>query len=168
MLEENFPELFDICNNQSGSVANFAGRGWRMTFRRWLDERLQDQFRRLRDMLSTVALSSDLDSPVWAWEKSGVFLVKSTYSHLCNMEVPDPNKRIWKAKIPLKKIFMWLNQQEAILTKDNLIKKNWHGDGRCSFCQEQESALHLFFTCPLAKYVWSLVRSRSQLQARLF
>jgi hypothetical protein len=75
-----------------------------MTFRRWLDERLQDQFRRLRDMLSTVALSSDLDSPVWAWEKSGVFLVKFTYSHLCNMEVPDPNKRIWKAKIPLKKI----------------------------------------------------------------
>ena len=83
-----------------------------MSFRRWLDERLQVQFRRLRDMLATVALSNDPDSPVWAWERNGVFSVKSTYSHLCNIEASDPNKWIWKSKIPLKiKTFVWLAQQ---------------------------------------------------------
>jgi hypothetical protein len=43
------------------------------------------------------------------------------YDHLCSSEINNPN---WKAKIPLKvQIFMWLIQQEAILTKDNLAKK---------------------------------------------
>ena len=72
-LAGKFPELFVICNNQSETVAYFAERGWRMSFRRWLDERLQDQFRRLRDMLATVALSNDPNSPVWAWERNCVF-----------------------------------------------------------------------------------------------
>jgi hypothetical protein len=46
------------------------------------------------------------------------------YDHLCSSEINNPNKKILKAKIPLKvKIFMWLIQQEAILTKDNLAKK---------------------------------------------
>ena len=86
------------------------------------------------------------------------FSVKSTYSHLCNLEASDPNKRIWIPKIPLKiKTFVWLAQQGAILTRDNLMKRNWHGDGSCSLCQEQETAMHLFFTCPVAKYIWSLV-----------
>jgi len=86
------------------------------------------------------------------------FSVKSTYSHLCNIEASDPNKWIWKSKIPLKiKTFVWLTQQGAILTRDNLMKRNWHGDGSCNFCQEQETAMHLFFTCPVAKYIWSLV-----------
>jgi hypothetical protein len=41
-------------------------------------------------------------------------------------EPGDANKRIWKAEIPLKiKVFM-INKN-AILTKDNLIKKNWQG-----------------------------------------
>jgi hypothetical protein len=39
------------------------------------------------------------------------------------------NKKIWKVKIPLKiKIFMWLMNQNTILTKDNLLKRNWQGD----------------------------------------
>ncbi|PUZ72532.1 hypothetical protein GQ55_2G401100 [Panicum hallii var. hallii] len=150
-LKDKFPELYNICNEQVGSVAAFAERGWRLTFRRWLDENLQNQFRRLRDMLTSVALSREDDSPVWAWEKSGAFSVKSTYAHLCSNQLAEPNKHIWKAKIPLKnKIFMWLAQQDAILTRDNLAKRNWQGDLRRSFCQCPETAEHLCFTCSLA------------------
>jgi len=156
-LIAKFPELFDICNEQSGSVYEFAAKGWRLTFRRWLDERLQVQIRKLRDLTAT-ALSQEPDSPCWIWEKSERFTVKSTYSHLCSDAVEEPNNQIWKAKAPLKiKIFMWLCQQNAILTKDNLSKKNWHGDQHCCFCQGGESIIHLFFDCPLARYVWSLV-----------
>ena len=52
---------------------------------------------------------------------------------------------------------MWLINQNAILTKDNLTKRKWQGDSRCKFCPEQESISHLFFDCPLAKFVWSIV-----------
>jgi hypothetical protein len=49
-----------------------------------------------------------------------------------------PTKNICKAKLPLKiKLFMWLIQQGAILTKDNLVKIKWQGDTRRHFCPEQ-------------------------------
>jgi hypothetical protein len=28
---------FEICNEQTGSVADMAAKGWRLTFTRWLD-----------------------------------------------------------------------------------------------------------------------------------
>ena len=52
---------------------------------------------------------------------------------------------------------MWLIYNNAILTKDNLIKRKWVGDERCSFCCEPETISHLLFECTMAKYVWSLV-----------
>lgn len=66
--------------------------------------------------------------------------------------------KIWKAKIPLKvKIFLWLVEQNAILTKDNLIKWKWKGSKTYAFCTENETVNHLFFDCPTAKYVRSLL-----------
>ena len=52
---------------------------------------------------------------------------------------------------------MWLICNNAILTKDILIKRKWVGDERCSFCCEPESISHLLFGCSMAKYVWSMV-----------
>ena len=43
------------------------------------------------------------------------------------------------------------------LTKDNLLKRGWNGDSKCMFCREDESIIHLFFECSMAKYVWSMV-----------
>jgi hypothetical protein len=65
---------------------------------------------------------------------------------------------IWKANLPLKiKIFMCLVSQNIILTKDNLIKRKWKGNKSCAFCTENENSRYLFFECPTAKYVWSLL-----------
>jgi hypothetical protein len=52
---------------------------------------------------------------------------------------------------------MWLIQLNAILTKDNLARRKWQGDKRCSFCNEEESTVHLFFECYLARYIWNLI-----------
>jgi hypothetical protein len=72
-------------------------------------------------------------------------------------EPGENNKKIWKAEIPLKiKVFMWLLSKNAILTKDNLMKKNWQGDQHCKFCDQYENINHLFFDCSLARYAWSL------------
>jgi hypothetical protein len=157
-LQDKFPELFEICNENSLSVAGMAQRGWRLSFRRWLDERKQNQLRRLLDMINSFAIGREDDRPKWNWEKSGSFSVKSTYKHLFSDESNEPNKRIWRAKIPLKiKLFMWLVFQNAILTKDNLLRRGWSGDEKCMFCSCDESITHLFFECSMAKYVWSMV-----------
>jgi hypothetical protein len=140
------------------SVEEMAQRGWRLTFRRWLNESQQTQLRQLRDMLSACALSNEKDRVKWIWEKSGAFSVKSMYNHLFSLERNNPKKALWKAKVPMKiKIFMWLVDAKAILTKDNLSRKNWQGDKRCFFCNTFESIEHLFFDCYMSRYVWSLV-----------
>jgi len=65
------------------------------------------------------------DTPKWLKEKTGTFSVKSVNESLCSREPEKHMKFIWQAKIPLKiKIFMWLIYNNAILTKDNLVKRN--------------------------------------------
>jgi hypothetical protein len=68
------------------------------------------------------------------------------------------NKRIWKAKIPLKiKIFLWQLFRDAILTRDNLKKRKWTSSLLCSFCNQNETGKHLFFECANAKVVWGVL-----------
>jgi hypothetical protein len=51
-----------------------------------------------------------------------------------------------KLKIPLKiKIFVWFVLKGVILTKDNLLKRNWRGDEKCCFFNNKETIHHLFF-----------------------
>ena len=52
---------------------------------------------------------------------------------------------------------MWFLHRKVILTKDNLIKRNWSGDKSCYFCDKEESIQHIFFDCPLDKLVWCIV-----------
>jgi hypothetical protein len=51
---------------------------------------------------------------------------------------------------------MWMVAQKAILTKDNMIAGDWHGDPGCYFCGRLETVDHLF-SCPIAKVVWGLI-----------
>jgi hypothetical protein len=62
------------------------------------------------------------------WGKNGHFSVKSQYKLLCETETEVRNKIIWKAKILLKiKVFMWLVKLNAILTRDNLARRDGRG-----------------------------------------
>ena len=45
----------------------------------------------------------------------------------------------------------------AILTKDNLIKRQWKGDPTCYLCHLPETVNHLLFNCSVAKVVWATV-----------
>ena len=100
--------------------------------------------------------SSDVIS--WSWGKGGKFTTKSVYDHLSSEDVGPNFKHLWKAKIPYKiKIFLWLLENGAVLTKDNLIKRNWVGDPSSLFCSEAENINHLFFYCPVAKVIWGIV-----------
>ena len=81
------------------------------------------------------------------------------YSALIKKNDAGPfHKRIWKGKAPRKiKFFMWLMTNDAVLTKDNLIRRKWTGSPTCHFCDQDESIDHLFFTRPIAKVIWAVV-----------
>jgi hypothetical protein len=125
-LKDKFPRLFDICNETGTTVEQVASHNWHLSYRRWLNEELQCQHRKLKDVLVSFAVNNEKDRPKWSWENSGIFSVKSTYAHLCRNERGAHYNLIWKAKLPLKiKIWLWLIEHNAILTKDNLAKRNW-------------------------------------------
>ena len=91
-------------------------------------------------------LSDELDIPIWCWNKSKIFSVKSVYNHMTRGENNENLEYIWKAKIPLQiKIFMWLVHNKSILTRDNMVKRKWQGDPTCIFCSQLETCDHLFF-----------------------
>jgi hypothetical protein len=67
-------------------------------------------------------------------------------------------------KISLKaKNFGWYLHRGVILTKDNLVKRNWHGSTQCVFCHRDEKINHLFSNCRFARTIWSLIQVASSL-----
>lgn len=157
-LKDMFPVLFDICNDQSVTVAEAAVVGWRFTYRRWLTPDLIIQEAGLLHLMNQVNLTQEKKSPRWKWSKSGKFTVKSVYKHVCRNGMDRSFRHLWKSKIPLKiKVWLWLIWHNVIATKDNLLKRNWSGDSTSQFCNEQETINHLFFGCSAAKFVWSAV-----------
>ena len=81
------------------------------------------------------------------------------YLDVINSNSIPSSKYVWKVKVPLKiKVFMWFVHKQVILTKDNLVKRNWTGSTRCNFCDRDETIKHLFLDCPLAKVLWRTVQ----------
>jgi hypothetical protein len=61
-------------------------------------------------------------------------------------------------KNPLKiKIFMWMLSRRVILTKDNMLARNWQGDPDCYLCGNTESVDRPLFQCPVSKEVWGVL-----------
>lgn len=109
----------------------------------------------MSDILQTQLLNEH-DKIIWKLENKGTFSVISTYNALTSCEDGSSYKNIWKGKVPPKiKIFLWLIANNAILTKDNLVKRRWQGDPACCFCQYPETVNHLLFTCSVARVVWA-------------
>jgi hypothetical protein len=54
-------------------------------------------------------------------------------------------------------MWLWLIWHNAIATKDTMTERGWIGNPFCQFCRQKETILHLFFSCPTTKYVWSCV-----------
>lgn len=85
------------------------------------------------------------------------FSVKSLYNSFQTKKCEKIYKVLWKMKLPFKiKIFLWLVLWMRILTKDNPLKRGWSGDHHCMFCAGDESIDHLFFGCPLLRFVWGV------------
>jgi hypothetical protein len=68
------------------------------------------------------------------------------YNAMIQSDLLVDNKKIWKIKIPLKnKNFAWYIHRGVILTKDNIIKWNFHENKTCVLWSQDETINHLFF-----------------------
>jgi hypothetical protein len=153
-----FPVLFKLCEQQDILVHQWLNKSSTITFSRWLTAELGYEWGKIQSDASKSQLDDGHDIASWKLESRGNFSVKSTYNALTCSDGGSSFKEIWKGKIPAKiKIFMWLVANNAILTKDNMIKRNWKGDPSCYFCQQPETVTHLLFKCPVAKVVWATI-----------
>jgi hypothetical protein len=136
-----------------------------MSFRRDITGPRLVSWNELLQRLASIQLVQGADEFRWNLTKNGKFSVSSMYKALIIPNQPIMNnKYIWKMKIPLKtKVFAWYLRRGVILTKDNLAKRNWHGCTKCVFCHEQETIKHLFFSCPVARSIWSIIQIGSTL-----
>jgi hypothetical protein len=134
-------------NHKNVLVANvLQGFPLNIAFRRNLDKQKWARWMHLVSRLIEIELSDAKDVLRWTLTDSKVFTVKSMYLDYLNGHTDYLRKYIWKIKVPLKiRIFMWFLHRKVILTKDNLIKRNWHGNTKCSFCDHDETIQHLFF-----------------------
>jgi hypothetical protein len=93
------------------------------------------------------------DSFVWTSSKS--FSVKALYNDLVVGNATHLNLGTWTVNVPLKiKIFLWYLRNGVILTKDNIVKRQWKGCTSCCFCSVHETSQHLFLECPMARLMW--------------
>ena len=153
-----YPVLFDMCLDKHISVHQFLVLHGQISFNRWLNPLLFEQWMSVVGIVYQHHFEDTKDIPVWKWTKGKIFSTNSVYEFLTKDDSGLHYKHIWKAKIPYKiKIFMWLVENNAILTKDNLIRRHWIGDLTCCFCAENENIDHLFFLCPIAKITWGVV-----------
>jgi biotin synthase-like enzyme len=52
---------------------------------------------------------------------------------------------------------MWFLHNKVPLTNYNLAKRNWQGNRRCYFCNQDKIIQHLFILYPFEKNVWLIV-----------
>ena len=158
-LAQQYPSLYNIAQHKNVMVASvLTGFPLNLAFRRNLSGNKWSRWLHLISRLIDINLTNDADRFVWNLTASGIFSVKSMDLGYMNDNTIFHRKYLWKIKVPLKiKIFMWFLHRKCILTKDNLLKRNWQGSKTCCFCDKDETIQHLFFECPLAKIIWRIV-----------
>lgn len=141
------PILYDLCHDKLASVYHVLTVDGRLNFKRWLPPILFENWINILGDVYKFSFDNIDDVVTWKWSKYGFFSTKSMYNHLTSDESGPKFSHIWKAKIPYKiKISCWLAEKNAILTKENLVKRNWVDNPTCCFCEDLESTVHLFFS----------------------
>lgn len=87
------------------------------------------------------------DKLIWKLSGNGLFSVHSLYLALVDNNVQFPQISSGKQSCLLKiKVFMWYVCKKVILTKDNLLTRNWKGNSFCCFCSNYANIDDLFFS----------------------
>ncbi|WVZ49681.1 LOW QUALITY PROTEIN: hypothetical protein U9M48_001018, partial [Paspalum notatum var. saurae] len=127
-LKFRYPILFHIVRKKHATVANvLSSSPLNISFRRGLVGNKFLEWHNLVASLIHVKVEEDTDIFMWGLHKTGSFTVRSMYRALISNDI-NMCQEIWRLKIPLKiKIFLWFLKKEVLLTKDNLVRRNWRG-----------------------------------------
>jgi hypothetical protein len=84
---------------------------------------------------------------------------------LIHSDVPNLNRSLSNLKVPLKiKIFLWYLRRGVVLTKDNLVKRNWQGSVLCSVFVTNRNQFNICsIDCHLARSIWSIIQIATNL-----
>jgi hypothetical protein len=134
-FKEIFPTLYNITHYPHATVASVMSTiPINVSFRKALTREKIVDWHNLVTMISNFRLQEGNDRFNWNLRRDGTFSVCFMYLHRLDSFVPYRNKGIWKLKIPLKiNFFLWLPNKRVILTKDNLVRKNWKDSQKCCF-----------------------------------
>jgi hypothetical protein len=78
--------------------------------------------------ITRIQLTKGRDIIRWKFGCNDKFSVKSVYNAMTSNDVVQYHKKFWKGKVREKiKIFLWMILNNAILSKDNMIRTNWSG-----------------------------------------
>jgi hypothetical protein len=106
-----------------------------------------------------LALLPEPDQVVWHLENSGKFTVKFMYGKLSQGATVAYFKYFWGAAVPLKiKIFSWQLVLDKLPSSMQIATRNGPLNGSCALCGASEDATHIFFSCSLADFAWSVLR----------
>ncbi|CAL1384118.1 unnamed protein product [Linum trigynum] len=103
------------------------------------------------------------DKLIWGVEKSGTYMVKSTYrlwegrndDVLREIYTPVNWKRLWNLKIPPEVwIFAWRWARNIIPTGARVYDRMQKGSENCPFCNLRETQGHIFRKCDWVRRVW--------------
>jgi len=142
-----------MCADKNIYVYHFLVCEGQLNFNRWLPLLLFDQWLGVVDAVYQHSFEDNRDIPLWNWNKNNLFSTKSVYEFLTKEDLVEETFQTYlESKNYLQdKIFMWWVENNAIITKDNLIRRHWIGVPACYFCHEDETIDHLFFQCSIAK-----------------
>lgn len=141
-----------------------SSRGKKVGFCRTLWGPMLTDWERILNSCDQVRLLDSGDKVWWTLTQNGKFTVSSFYKKLMWQNVDFPHEFLWKIRIPLKIwILLWLMIHKSILTKEVLQHRGWKGDTQ--YCGLEETINHLFLQCPLARFLWNIVRCAFDLLA---
>ena len=133
-LSFSAPVLFDLCCEKNISVHSFLAKQGQLHFSRWLPHVLFEQWLGIINSVYNHPFVNSEDTPVWAWNKNKNFSSQSVYNFVIKENSRKHLKHVWKAKIPYKiKIFLWLVENNAILTKGQPDQKTLDRQSHLSF-----------------------------------
>jgi hypothetical protein len=158
-LMVKYPTLYNLVRKKNMTVAQILSTTpLNVSFRRALEGVNWDNRICIVRSVIAVTLSEHMDS--FKWTANKIFSVKNLYNDLVLRSGTPVNCWAWNAKIPLKiKIFLWFLKNRVLLTKDNLVKRQWKGCTKVLFLYCTRVNKHLFFDCIMARLMWGIICS---------
>jgi hypothetical protein len=153
-LRDQYPNLYNIVRRKNATVSNVLSTvPYHISFRRALVGHNLHSWNSLVLRMANIHLNDQHDVLRWSLTRRGEFSVRSMYNAILNSNIMPHSRFIWEIKLPLKvKIFLWFLFKGVTLTKDNLVKRNWHGTKNVVFV----TTMKLYNTFSLIAFLFGL------------